>query len=121
MAAYADFLRANAQELDLLFKEMLIGVTSFFRDPEVWQDLQDKVLPVLMAQHARRRGPDARLGGRLFHRRGGLLAGHGLHRSAGRAAGIQAARAADLCHRPQRRRHRCGAHRPLSAQRSPAT
>lgn len=57
MTAYADFLRANAQELDLLFKEMLIGVTSFFRDPEVWQDLQDKVLPVLMERHADDAGP----------------------------------------------------------------
>ena len=57
MAAYADFLRTNAQELELLFKEMLIGVTSFFRDPEVWQDLQDQVLPVLMARHAEGTGP----------------------------------------------------------------
>ena len=57
MAAYATFLRANTQELDLLFKEMLIGVTSFFRDPEVWQDLQDKVLPVLMERHAEGAGP----------------------------------------------------------------
>ena len=48
MAAYAAFLRENAQELDLLFKEMLIGVTSFFRDPEVWQELDDAVLPILM-------------------------------------------------------------------------
>ncbi|WP_088285062.1 chemotaxis protein CheB [Ideonella sp. A 288] len=57
MAAYTDFLRANAQELDLLFKEMLIGVTSFFRDPEVWRDLQDKVLPVLIQRHAHDTGP----------------------------------------------------------------
>ena len=57
MTAYADFLRANVQELDLLFKEMLIGVTSFFRDPEVWQDLQDKVLPVLLKRHAEDEGP----------------------------------------------------------------
>lgn len=57
MAAYVGFLRANPQELDLLFKEMLIGVTSFFRDPEVWQDLQDKVLPVLMERHAADAGP----------------------------------------------------------------
>ncbi len=57
MAAYADFLRANAQELDLLFKEMLIGVTSFFRDPEVWQDLQDKVLPALMERPGGDTGP----------------------------------------------------------------
>jgi two-component system CheB/CheR fusion protein len=57
MSAYADFLRANTQELDLLFKEMLIGVTSFFRDPEVWLDLQDKVLPLLMERHAEDSGP----------------------------------------------------------------
>jgi len=57
MAAYAGFLRANPQELDLLFKEMLIGVTSFFRDPEVWQDLQDKVLPALIERHAASAGP----------------------------------------------------------------
>jgi two-component system CheB/CheR fusion protein len=35
MAEYAALLLANASELDLLFKELLIGVTSFFRDPEV--------------------------------------------------------------------------------------
>lgn len=57
MAAYAGYLRANAQELDLLFKEMLIGVTSFFRDAEVWQDLKDSVLPVLIERHAADSGP----------------------------------------------------------------
>jgi two-component system CheB/CheR fusion protein len=57
MEAYADFLRANPQELDLLFKEMLIGVTSFFRDPEVWQDLQDKVLPALIERRSGDAGP----------------------------------------------------------------
>jgi two-component system CheB/CheR fusion protein len=51
MAQYAGFLRTNPRELDLLFKELLIGVTSFFRDPEVWQDLQDKVLPALIERH----------------------------------------------------------------------
>ncbi len=57
MAGYANFLRTNPQELDLLFKEMLIGVTSFFRDPEVWQDLLDKALPALLAQHDDDAGP----------------------------------------------------------------
>lgn len=57
MAAYAEFLRANIQERDLLFKEMLIGVTSFFRDQEVWQDLLDKVLPVLIERHVEGSGP----------------------------------------------------------------
>jgi two-component system, chemotaxis family, CheB/CheR fusion protein len=46
--AYADFLRENQQEIDLLFKEMLIGVTSFFRDTAVWQDLKDTILPALL-------------------------------------------------------------------------
>ena len=31
---------------------MLIGVTSFFRDPEVWQALKGAVLPVLLARGA---------------------------------------------------------------------
>lgn len=49
IAAYVDFLRANPQEIDLLFKELLIGVTSFFRDPGVWQYLTDEALPALIA------------------------------------------------------------------------
>ncbi len=49
LPAYAKFVRHNPQELALLFQEMLIGVTSFFRDPAVWQELSDKVLPVLLA------------------------------------------------------------------------
>ena len=51
MEAYAEFLRENAQERELLFKELLIGVTSFFRDPDVWQDVKDAVLPALVARH----------------------------------------------------------------------
>ena len=49
-AAYESFLRQNPQELDLLFQEMLIGVTHFFRDPEVWQELKESVLPALLAR-----------------------------------------------------------------------
>ena len=51
-ADYEGFVRKNPQELDLLFKEMLIGVTSFFRDPEVWQELKEFVLPVLLTRGA---------------------------------------------------------------------
>jgi two-component system CheB/CheR fusion protein len=57
MADYAEFLRTNPHELDLLFKELLIGVTAFFRDPEVWQDLQDSVLPGLIQRHEQASGP----------------------------------------------------------------
>jgi len=49
-ARYADFLRQNAQEIDLLFKELLIGVTSFFRDAAVWQQLADVILPDLLSR-----------------------------------------------------------------------
>ena len=48
--AYEKFVRQNPQELDLLFKEMLIGVTSFFRDPSVWQELKEAVMPILLAR-----------------------------------------------------------------------
>jgi len=56
MTDYAAFLAANPSELDLLFKEMLIGVTSFFRDPEAWEELGAVVLPELFARTA----PDRR-------------------------------------------------------------
>ena len=49
-ALYAQFLRSNPQETDLLFKELLIGVTSFFRDPLVWQQLVDVTLPELLSR-----------------------------------------------------------------------
>ena len=47
---YAEFLRNNSQDLDLLFKELLIGVTSFFRDAAVWQQLADNSLPELLSR-----------------------------------------------------------------------
>ncbi len=48
---YAQFLRHNnTQEVDLLFKELLIGVTSFFRDPAVWEHLREAALPQLLAR-----------------------------------------------------------------------
>ena len=46
---YIGYLHKNSQELDLLFKELLIGVTSFFRDRSVWDELQKSVLPALIA------------------------------------------------------------------------
>jgi two-component system CheB/CheR fusion protein len=50
LRGYGRFVQENPQELDLLFKELLIGVTSFFRDPPVWQELKDTVLPALLAR-----------------------------------------------------------------------
>ena len=52
LAQYTDFLRKNPQEIDLLFKELLIGVTSFFRDPAVWENLEKVALPELLERRA---------------------------------------------------------------------
>jgi two-component system CheB/CheR fusion protein len=49
---YVDYLSMNSQEIDLLFKELLIGVTNFFRDPIVWDYLKKEALPALLKQHA---------------------------------------------------------------------
>jgi two-component system CheB/CheR fusion protein len=45
---YVRFMQENSKEAEILFKELLIGVTSFFRDPEVWQKLGEKVLPEIL-------------------------------------------------------------------------
>ena len=47
IANYVRFLQDNPNELDILFKEFLIGVTNFFRDVVVWELLKEKVLPDL--------------------------------------------------------------------------
>ena len=47
---YADFLQGNAKELDALYSDVLISVTSFFRNPEAFELLKRKVFPRLLAQ-----------------------------------------------------------------------
>ncbi|WP_428827444.1 chemotaxis protein CheB [Azonexus sp. IMCC34842] len=48
---YVRYLRDNEHELDILFKELLIGVTNFFRDAEAWEYLRHEAIPALLAQH----------------------------------------------------------------------
>ncbi len=43
MSLYVRYLQENTQEIDLLFSELLIGVTSFFRDPESFEALRKEV------------------------------------------------------------------------------
>ena len=45
---YLQFARSNPHELDALFQELLIGVTSFFRDPQAFEALAQKCLPALV-------------------------------------------------------------------------
>lgn len=49
ISGYVRYLQENPQELDILFKELLIGVTNFFRDPVAWQIMIKQVLPALLA------------------------------------------------------------------------
>ena len=47
---YVRFLQENPKESEILFKELLIGVTNFFRDAEVWDKLKETVLPALLEE-----------------------------------------------------------------------
>ncbi|MGO9147038.1 MAG: chemotaxis protein CheB [Desulfomonilia bacterium] len=49
IAHYVRFLQENSQELELLFKELLIGVTNFFRDQAAWEYLKEHAIPSLLA------------------------------------------------------------------------
>jgi two-component system CheB/CheR fusion protein len=52
LAAYARLLEADPAELKLLGDEILIHVTSFFRDPETFEALKSTVFPALAASRA---------------------------------------------------------------------
>jgi two-component system CheB/CheR fusion protein len=45
---YVKYLRDNPHEVEMLFNELLIGVTSFFRDKEAFSVLAEKALPALL-------------------------------------------------------------------------
>ncbi|MGD0754737.1 MAG: CheR family methyltransferase, partial [Bacteroidales bacterium] len=47
IANYVCFLQENPKESEILFRELLIGVTNFFRDAVVWEKLKDQILPDL--------------------------------------------------------------------------
>jgi two-component system CheB/CheR fusion protein len=44
---YVRYLQQNRPEVEALFRDLLIGVTSFFRDPEAFQLLEREVIPKL--------------------------------------------------------------------------
>ena len=49
---YLELLRSNTVELDLLAKDLLIHVTSFFRDTHVFNYLETSIIPTLIESHA---------------------------------------------------------------------
>jgi two-component system CheB/CheR fusion protein len=50
IASYVLFLNENPKEIEILFRELLIGVTNFFRDPEVWENLKENILPDIITR-----------------------------------------------------------------------
>jgi two-component system CheB/CheR fusion protein len=50
IGSYISFLQKNPAEIKILFSELLIGVTSFFCDSAVWEDLKNKVSPNMFAE-----------------------------------------------------------------------
>ncbi len=52
IAGYLKTLQHDPRELDLLAKDMLINVTSFFRDPEVFEFLAKEIVPGLVRMHS---------------------------------------------------------------------
>jgi two-component system, chemotaxis family, CheB/CheR fusion protein len=51
LSDYLRYLREDRNEAEMLFNELLIGVTSFFRDAAVWDELKTEVIPALIAAH----------------------------------------------------------------------
>ena len=46
---YVRYLQQDASEVETLFRDMLIGVTNFFRDPEAFKKLEEQIIPKLFA------------------------------------------------------------------------
>jgi two-component system, chemotaxis family, CheB/CheR fusion protein len=50
LADYLAILRGKPSEVEQLYREILIHVTGFFRDPEVFQALQSDIVPLMLNQ-----------------------------------------------------------------------
>ena len=53
LTEYALFLKGNTKELDALYSDVLISVTSFFRNPEAFDTLKRSVFPKLLSERSR--------------------------------------------------------------------
>jgi two-component system CheB/CheR fusion protein len=52
MGRYLEILQGDPRELDLLARDLLINVTSFFRDPKVFDRLAKEIVPDLVRNHS---------------------------------------------------------------------
>ncbi|WP_037324582.1 chemotaxis protein CheB [Salinimicrobium terrae] len=49
LAEYYTYLSTTQKEVDILYREFLIGVTKFFRDSKVWEVLREEVIPKIVS------------------------------------------------------------------------
>jgi len=49
LSAYLHRLHQDAEEVDALYRDFLIHVTGFFRDPEAWRFLEEEIIPQIFA------------------------------------------------------------------------
>ncbi|MFN2354496.1 MAG: chemotaxis protein CheB [Desulfopila sp.] len=49
---YLKYIQQTPKEVEILFKDMMIGVTNFFRDPEAFKVLEDQVIPKIFADRS---------------------------------------------------------------------
>ncbi|PSN17237.1 histidine kinase [filamentous cyanobacterium CCP5] len=58
--SYSQYLEENPAELQALYQEILINVTGFFRDPEVFNALTQEVFPMLLPRNLASSAPGLR-------------------------------------------------------------
>ena len=51
LKSYLDYLKENSEEVSSLFKELLISVTDFFREPDAYTYFINKILPKVLKNH----------------------------------------------------------------------
>ena len=110
---YDQALRDNADEAQALLGDLLISVTTFFRDGDAFEVLATTVMPELFKGRSTR-GHDPRLGLGLRHGRGGLYVRHAALGRGGAAPGPSVDAGVRL--RPRCAGAGIGARRPLSAR-----
>ena len=48
LANYGQLLREDRSEVEALYRDLLINVTSFFRDPEMFEELREQIVPQIL-------------------------------------------------------------------------
>jgi two-component system CheB/CheR fusion protein len=61
IAEYAEHLRHHSREVQMLYRDLLIGVTRFFRDAEAFAELQKQVIPRVVDAAVNRQLPAVRV------------------------------------------------------------